>query len=100
MAGLAFPSYPDYKWILMFEYDAHLSMTWYLRSGVEWSGVCRVECAPSRWNMKGLFVLGDTTLSNFLPSRDLFERDFVSCRILMTMISFNVFLFDLIVMYC
>ena len=44
--------------------------------------------------------LGDTTLSNFLPSRDLFEREFVSRRILKIIISFNVFLFDLIVMYC
>jgi hypothetical protein len=39
--------------------------------------------------------LGDTTLSNFLPSRDQFEREIVSHRILKIVISFNVFLFDL-----
>ncbi len=48
----------------------------------------------------GLFLLGDTTLSNFLPSRDQFESEIVSRRILKIIISFNVFLFDLIVMYC
>ncbi len=44
--------------------------------------------------------LGDTTLSNFLPSQDHLGSEIVSHRILKIIISFNVFLFDLIVMYC